>query len=84
MEKNVRKKRPSGATPGKDKRDRAKSGSRSVTSENITRQSATGSETQVTSMNSVLGMPLDARAARQAVILSEIIGKPVSKRRMKW
>jgi len=36
--------------------------------------------THTNSVHSVLGIPLDPKAARQAIILSEIIGKPVSKR----
>jgi len=31
-------------------------------------------------VHSVLNMPLNSETARQAVILSEVIGKPVSKR----
>jgi len=84
MEKSVRKKRPQRAPPRKERRDSVKSGTKSRPMESVskksTKASASTSVAPPKPVHSVLGISLNAQTARQAVILSEIIGKPVSKR----
>ena len=84
MESRTQKKRSPSAPPRKEKRDSVKSGVRNRTTESIIKKSAQADETNVEPTRKVLGMPINAATARQAVILSEIIGKPVSKRGKRW
>jgi len=77
---NVRKKRPQGAPPRKERRDGVKSGTRSSSSGSAVKKSAPGNTSRGSGPLHTLGIDLNAKTARQAVILSEIIGKPVSKR----
>jgi len=69
MEKKVRKKRPRNTSPIKEIKDRAKTPL---------------TEVQIKPKHKILDMHLSPETARQAVILSEIIGKPVSKRGKRW
>jgi len=73
MERKVRKKR----------RDPVKSGTRSRPSESISKKGASSTGRGQNTNHNVLGMQLNSETARQAIILSEVIGKPVSKRRGK-
>ena len=80
MEKKVRKKRPQGSPPRKERRDRVKSGSGGSLSGSTSKKVVPVNSAHPGSAHNVLGISLDPESARQAVILSEIIGKPVSKR----
>jgi len=80
MDDKVRKKRPRGAPPRKERRDSVRSGTKTRPSESISKKSIPVGDMHSGPAHSVLGFSLNAEAARQAVILSEIIGKPVSKR----
>ena len=84
MDHRKSKKRSSDAPPRKEKRDSVKSSVRNRSTESIMKKGTNSSETRVISTHKVLDIPLNADTARQAVILSEIIGKPVSKRRKRW
>jgi len=84
MERKVRKKRSSGAPQRKERRDSVKSGARTRPSESMSRKGASLSGTVSDPSHNVLGMQLNPETARQAIILSEVIGKPVSKRRGKF
>jgi len=78
MEKKTRKKRSGTENPGKEGKDTSKTQSRS--SLNTGKSSFTRSEVQISSGPKILDIPLNPETAKQAVILSEIIGKPLSKR----
>jgi len=80
MEDNVRKERPPGATPRRKRRDVAKHRPDSRQSKSTAEKRAPVSGALTGSTHTLLGMPINSKTARQAVILSEIIGKPVSKR----
>jgi len=69
MEKKVRKKRSQASPSNKEGKDRVKT---SLT------------EVQIKPQHKILDIPLNPDTARQAVILSEVIGKPVSKRSRKY
>jgi len=84
MENKNRSKRTSGSPPRKERRDSVKAGSATTgkgVRKNVPALSTTSVQTRPT--RSILGIPLNAETARQAIILSEVIGKPVSKRRGK-
>jgi len=78
MEKKNRSKR-SASPPRKERRDSVKAGSRASGSSVKKSTSRTGVSSRPS--HSVLGIPLNSETARQAIILSEVIGKPVSKRK---
>jgi len=81
MEERTRKKRPGGAgAPQKERRDSAKNPARGGSSSGAARKKTQVSEPHSGSRAYVQGLELNAETARQAVILSEIIGKPLSKR----
>jgi len=81
MEERTRKKRPGGAgAPRKERKDSAKSPARGGSSSGAARKNTKVSETHSGSRAYVKGIELNAETARQAVILSEIIGKPLAKR----
>jgi len=82
MEERTRKKRRGGdgAPPRKDRRDSAKSPARGGSSSGAARKNTPAGEPHSGSRAYVQGIELNAESARQAVILSEIIGKPLSKR----
>jgi len=67
MEKKTGKKRTKGITINNEGKDTGK-------------KPITATKVQVPYVHKVLNMPLNPDTARQAVILSEIIGKPVSRR----
>jgi len=67
MEKKVRKKRSQSVSANKEGKDNAA-------------KKTPLTQVQTPAAHKVLNMPLNPDTARQAVILSEIIGKPVSKR----
>ena len=79
MENKTRKKRSSGA-PAKVKRDPVKSGRSSRSATGMVIKKSPDETVRSGPPPNVLGITLDPESARQAVILSEIIGKPVSKR----
>jgi len=81
MEKKTRKRLPSKTPPVKERRDSVKGRAGTRPTESISKKSPIASETCAAHINKLPGIPLNAETARQAVILSEIIGKPVSKRR---
>jgi len=80
MEKNVRKKRPQGAPPRKERRDSVKSRTVAGQSGSASKKAVPVNDVFSGPAQNVLGISLNPESARQAVILSEIIGKPVSKR----
>jgi len=80
MEKNVRKKRPQGAPPRKERRDRVKSTAGGHPPASTSKKVTPADKKFPVYGHDVLGISLNPESARQAVILSEIIGKPVSKR----
>jgi len=80
MEEKTRQKRSSGAPQRKERRDAVKSGSGRKSSTGIIKKGASSDRIPGNAAIERLGIRLDAGTARQAVILSEIIGKPVSKR----
>jgi len=67
MEKKVKKKRIPGTSVSKEGKD-------------TSRKNVPLTQVQKPTEHRVLNLPLNPDTARQAVILSEIIGKPVSKR----
>jgi len=77
MEKKVRKKRPSGTSTSKEGKDNSAAKARS---QQPVKKSTPAAQVQTPPTTKVLNIPLNPETARQAVILSEIIGKPVSKR----
>jgi len=80
MENKNRSKR-SGAPQRKERRDSVKAGSR-ASGTGVKKRSSSTAATKISPSRSVLGIPLNAETARQAIILSEVIGKPVSKRKI--
>jgi len=82
MEERARKKRPRSETPPprKERRDSVKGPARGDSSSGITRKTVPGGAPRGGGWLREHGLELNANTARQAVILSEIIGKPVSKR----
>jgi len=80
MEKKVRKKRPQGASPQGGRNKPAGSGTGKHSLIINSKESSQPAEMHANPVHSVLGIPINFDTARQAVILSEIIGKPVSKR----
>jgi len=79
MEKKVRKKRPQGAS-GSSGNETAKTGTRPRPAQATSKKLSAPAEVQFTAHKKILNMPLNPETARQAIVLSEIIGKPVSKR----
>jgi len=81
MEERARKKRPGGAgTQRKERRDSVKNPARGGSSSGIARKNTPVTEPHSGSRAYVQGLELNAETVRQAVILSEIIGKPLAKR----
>jgi len=65
----------------KEKRDSVKSGSRNTQAESTAKKGTGEHNIQPNAKHSVLGISLNPETARQAIILSEIIGPPLAKRR---
>jgi len=84
MENRTRKKRTQSSAQRKERKDtnRSKTGNRPGDSGN--KKSTPPAGVVVHIPHSPLNIPLNPDTARQAVILSEIIGKPVSKRGKRW
>jgi len=82
MEQKARKKRPggAGAPPRKERRDSVKNPARGGPSSGVAGKNTSQTGPHSGSRAYVQGIELNAETARQAVILSEIIGKPLSKR----
>ena len=81
MHNSVQKKRPAkGAPPRKERRDAVKSATKAGSSVSTIKKKAPVSKSRVGGPLSALGIEWGAETVRKAVILSEIIGKPVSMR----
>ena len=80
MENRTRKKRTQGASSQNRNSNPAGRGIVNRKSSSGEKSSLQPTEVHVRPVHSALGMSLNPETARQAMILSEIIGKPVSKR----
>jgi len=92
MENKTRTKRTKRTPAQKGRKDIVKSASSSLSGTPGSRQSKSSVQRSTSASNvpvsrghaspvhEVLGIPINSETARQAIILSEIIGKPVSKR----
>jgi len=84
MESKARKKRSSDTSQRKERRDSVKSGTRTRSANSMVTKSSDTKSSHAAKTHSVLGIPINSGTAKQAIILSEIIGKPVSKRGKRW
>jgi len=83
MEKKIRKKRPPGASKRPAGVEREKTGT-SIRPSISPKNEAASTSVHVRPTLKVMDIQLNPETARQAVILSEVIGKPVSKRGKRW
>jgi len=84
MENKVRKKRSKNTSVNKKIRDTTIDNTRIRPSSDIAGKSSAAEVVSFPRTPKVLNMPINPETARQAVILSEVIGKPVSKRGKRW
>jgi len=81
MEKKVRKKRTQSALSNKEGKDAGAGAGKTRTTAEPGKKTSAAKKASPAAGPYVLNMRLTPATAKQAVVLSEIIGKPVSKRR---
>ncbi|MCL2820150.1 MAG: hypothetical protein FWD38_04880 [Oscillospiraceae bacterium] len=84
MENKVRKKRSKNVSANKEISETTIDKNRIRPSSANAKKSSAAEVVSFSRTPKVLNMPINPETARQAIILSEVIGKPVSKRGKRW